>query len=47
MMEIIKVVKSQNVDFFTSKSQTLIDNIFKRDLNLEKINADSCSRGQN
>ena len=36
MVEIVKVVKSQNVDFFTMKSQTLIDNIFKYGLNFEK-----------
>ena len=35
MMKIVKVVKCQNVDFFTLKSQTLTDNIFKCDLNLD------------
>ena len=43
----VKVVKSQNVDFFTLKSQTLTDSIFKCDLNFRKMNADSCLGGQN
>ena len=47
MMEIVKVVKSQNVDLFTFENQTLTDNIFKYDLNLEKMNMDSCSKGRN
>ena len=47
MMEIVKVIISQNIDFFTLKSQTLTENIFKCDLTAEKINADSCSGGQN
>ena len=39
--------KKSNVDFFTLKSQTLADNIFKCDLNLEKMNVDWCLRVQN
>ena len=31
MIKIVIVVKSQNVDFFTLKSQILTDNIFKYD----------------
>ena len=40
-MEIINVVKSQNIDFFTLKNQTFSDNIFKYGLNFEKMNVDS------
>ena len=47
MMKIVKVVKSQNVDFLTSKSQTFTGNIFKYDLKFGKMNVDSCPRGQN
>uniref|UniRef100_A0A9I9EJ30 Uncharacterized protein n=1 Tax=Cucumis melo TaxID=3656 RepID=A0A9I9EJ30_CUCME len=46
-MEIVKVVKSQKCGLLTLKSQTLTGNIFKYDLNLQKINADSCPEGQN
>ena len=31
---------SQNVNFFTLKNQTLIDNIFKYNLNFKKMNVD-------
>ena len=47
LMEMIKVVKSQNVDFFTLKSQTLTSLIYKCDLDFEKINVDSCSEDRN
>ena len=46
-MEIVKVAKSQNIDFYIFKSQTLTDDIFKYYLNLEKMNVDLCSEGQN
>ena len=38
MMEILKVMKSQNVDFLTLNSQTLIIELFKCNLNLKKMN---------
>ena len=47
LMEMVKVVKSQNVGFLTLKSQTLTSIIFKCDLNFEKIKVNSCSRGCN
>ena len=41
-MDMVKVMKSQNVDFMTLKSQTLTDLIFKYDLSFEKMDVNLC-----